>query len=145
VPITNTGLEYSDAYQQLQAGLAEFSQQAGQDKKILSQIDTIKRTIHADSKVSPATKEINQAKTIADSIVSKKQQEVEAIADQVKNYDTFITDVQKNQIQLVSQKDDLNTTISTPLITMNQETKDLISNQEAPNTTYLALNKTLVQ
>lgn len=145
LPMDATGLEYADAYKQLQQWLADFSQQAGQDKKVLSQIDTIKWTINSESNVKPASKQLQQARAIADSIVQDKQQEVETLADQVKDYDHFITDVQRNQIQLVSQKDDINTTISSPLITMNETTKQLIASQEAPNTTYIALNKTLVQ
>lgn len=145
LPMDATGLEYADAYQQLQAGLNEFSQQASQNKKILSQIETIKWTINADSKVTAASKEIKQAKAIADSMVNQKQQEIKNIQDQVKDYDQFITDIQKNQIQLVSQNENMQTTISTPLININETTKQLLANQEAPEKTYIALNKSLVQ
>jgi len=144
VPSNETGLEYADAYKQLLEGLNLFSQQAGQDKKILSQINIIKRTIDADSKVTPANKEIQQAKTIADNIIRQKRNELEDIVDQVKDYDQFVSDLEKNQIQLVSEKEHIKTTISTPLIKIKESTRQLIAQQEAPDKTYLALNKDLV-
>jgi len=145
VPMNATGLEYADAYKQLQQGLNEFSVQANGDKKILSQIDNIKRTVNTDTTVKPASKEIQQAKAISDDIVNAKEKEVNDLANQVKNYDKFIDTVKKDQIQLVSEKENFQTTISTPLITMNETTKNMIASQESPTQTYIALNKTLVQ
>lgn len=140
-----TGMEYVDAYQELQQGLNEFSAQANGDKKILSKIDNIKWTINTDTTVKPASKEIQQAKAISDDIVNAKKKEVNDLANQIKNYDKFIDTVQKNQIQLVAEKENFQTTISSPLITMNETTKNMIASQEAPNQTYIALNKTLVE
>ena len=145
LPMNATGMEYADAYKELQQGLNEFSVQANGDRKILSQIDTIKQAINSDATVKPASKEIQQARAISDDIVNAKKKEVNDLANQIKNYDKFIDTVQKNQVQLVSEKDNFKTTISTPLITMNETTKNMIANQESPTQTYIALNKTLVQ
>jgi hypothetical protein len=65
------------------------------------------------------------------------------LANEVKSYDTFIKKVEANTVKLVSANN-LQTSISAPLITMNESTKQMIASQESPTKTYIALNKTLV-
>ncbi len=146
LPSDDSGsLDYTTAYKTLTNGLLAFKQQAqtDDDKKLLSQIDDISRTINADGNVTPASKELYQAKAEADGIVDQTRKQINSIADQVKNYDTFIQGVDKNQIQLV-KADDMQTSISSPLIKGNTTTQQLIAQQEAPMTSYLNLNKGLV-
>jgi hypothetical protein len=133
-------MDYQTAYHQLHEGLLAFQQETTTDKVMQDKIKDISRIINADGQVKPATQEINQAKKQADTIVKGKQQEVQQLANKVKNYDKFIQDVQKNQIQLVSNNQ-AQTTISAPILKLNPTTKELISKQESPTTTYLALNE----
>jgi septal ring factor EnvC (AmiA/AmiB activator) len=137
-------MNYTTAYHELNEGLLTFQKAAAQDKKLLSKIDDIFWTINADSTIAPATKELKSAKAQADGIIAEKKKEVDEIQKQIKEYDTFINTLEKNKIQLVKQ-DDLTTTISSPLIKGNTSTQQLINSQENPDTTYLALNKSLVQ
>jgi hypothetical protein len=133
-------MDYATAYHTLSAGLLTFQKAAAQDKELLSKIDDIYRTINADRTVTPATKELDQAKAQADGIIAQKQSEVDQIEKNILDYDTFINDLSKQQIQLV-KKDDFSATISAPLIKGNPTTEDMISKQEDPTKTYLALNE----
>ena len=137
-------MDYATAYHTLSDGLLTFQKAAAQDKKLLSKIDDISWTINADTTVTPATKELNQAKAQVDGIIAEKKKEVDDIQQKIKKYDTFIHDLEKNQIQLVKEES-LSTTISSPLIKGNSSTLALISKQEDPDTTYLNLNTSLVQ
>jgi hypothetical protein len=71
------GTDYAEAYKTMQKELAAFRQQSNLDKKTLAALDTIDRTIHAESKVTPATKELNEAKAMADGIVNQSRKEVQ--------------------------------------------------------------------
>lgn len=101
------------------------------------------RTINADGTVKTAHKELAQAKAAADDIVDQTRTQVQELAQKVKDYDTFIQDVEKNQIHLVSSQN-ASTTISAPLIKGNTTTQEMIAQQEAPMKTYLDLNQGLV-
>lgn len=140
VPADETGMEYSEARQQLQKELQAFREKGVGNKTLLAQLDAINRIINADSQVTPATKEIQEAKAIADGMVKQSRKELQEIAEQIKEYDDFIRDVKKNQVQLIS-KSTTETTISAPLIKLNETTKTIIAQQESPTQSYLEVNK----
>lgn len=137
-------IEYSKAYQELWQGLRTFRQEVENDKKTLAQITNIQNTINADSKVQPAKKEILAIKAIADNVVENKQEEIKNLKNEIKDYDAFIKKIQKESIQLISDKKE-HLSLATPLIKISETTKNIIKNQEAPDSTYLAINKTLIE
>jgi len=144
-PMDAPGMEYADAYRQLQQELETFTSYAAQDKKILSQIEGIKWIIQADNNIQAANQDIWAAKEIADNIVETRQREIRQIAKEIQDYDLFIQDVQKQKIQLVNKHKDISTSIATPLFKTNEHTKQLLAQQESPQQTYLSLNKQLVE
>lgn len=141
MPNQTTGeLAYADAYQQLHEGLAQFKTYAKTNKKTVSSIQNIIQTISADSKVTPANKEINDAQRVTQGLINEKRKEVQKLSKEIQNYDTFISKLQKDNVQLVKEET-TTLNISTPLMKLPQATKDIISSQEDPSKTYLDLNK----
>lgn len=145
VPIDSPGIEYADAYKQLQKELVVFQSYAYQNKKVMNQIQEIQRTVDKDSTVTAATADIEAAKDVSLQIVQQKQQEIKTLAEDIQHYDNFVEHMRKQNIQLVSKQDDIATTISAPLIKISESTKQLIAQQKSPNETYLAINQQLIQ
>jgi prophage antirepressor-like protein len=137
---TTEELAYADAYQQLHEGLAQFKTYAKTNKKTVSSIQNIIQTISADSKVTPANKEINDAQRVTQDLINDKRKEVQELSRKVQNYDAFISNLQKDNVQLVKEET-TTLNISTPLMKLPQATKEIISSQEDPSKTYLDLNK----
>lgn len=137
-------LAYADAYKKLDQWLQEFKIYAKTDKKTVNAIQNILQTIASDSKVTPAKKEIDEAERTTQTLINDKRKEIDTLSRRIEKYDTFISDLKKDTIQLV--KDETTSlSISTPLMKLPQETKNRISLQEDPTKTYLDLNKWLIQ
>ena len=137
----NTGeLAYADAYKKLDEGLQQFKTYAKADKKTVNSIQNIIQTISADSKATPASKEINDAQRVTQKLINEKRQEIDSLSKRVQQYDSLVSDLKKDDIQLVKDNT-MALNISTPLMKLPQKTKDIISSQEDPGKTYLDLNK----
>ncbi|MEI6672330.1 MAG: hypothetical protein WCL02_02990 [bacterium] len=107
-------------------------------------VKMILATVENKSTISPATHQIESVEKAANSIIDASIKENKKAQNEIKNYDTFIKKMQKNQTVLVS---DTTATASfkAPLLTIDAPTKQILQAQEDPTKTYLDLNKRMVQ
>lgn len=137
-------IDYKVAYNQLKQWLTEFKNSSNTDKKMNDRVKSILATIENKSTILPATKQIQQVENAAQGIIKNKIQENKKTQKEIEQYDTFIKNLQDNPIALVASK---NTSINltTPLLTIDAPTRQLLQSQEDPTKTYLDLNKKMVQ
>jgi Zn-dependent metalloprotease len=107
-------------------------------------VKNILATVENKSTILPATSQIQQVEKAAQSIINKKIKENQTVQKEIQNYDKFIKNLENNPISLVSDET-LSTSLSTPLLTIDSPTKNILQSQEDPNKTYLTLNKRMVQ
>jgi len=107
-------------------------------------VKTILATVENKSTVLPATDQIQQVEKAAQSIINGKIQENKQLQKEIWDYNTFIKKIENNQTVLVDDTT-LSTSLTTPLLTIDSPTKNILQTQEDPTKTYLDLNKRMVQ
>ncbi len=137
-------IDYATAYNELKQGLTLFTNSTQTDKKMNDRVKTITATIEHKATVQPATKQLQEVEQAAKNIIDKKIQENKDIQEKIKDYGTFIKDIEDNQTVLVDEKSE-SVSLKAPLLTIDTPTKNVLDNQEDPTKTYLDLNKRMVQ
>jgi hypothetical protein len=107
-------------------------------------VKTILATVENKSIIQPATSQIQQVEKSAQKIIDDKIKENQSTQKEIQDYDNFIKKIRDNQIALVAEKT-LSASLTTPLLTIDAQTKNILQSQEDPNKTYLTLNKRMVQ
>ena len=62
---------------------------------------------------------------------------------EISEYDSFIKKLENNQIALVADKK-VSASLTTPLLTIDAPSKNILQSQEDPTKTYLTLNQSMV-
>ena len=137
-------IDYKVAYTELTQGLTQFKNSTTTDKKMNDRVKTILATVENKSTVLPATDQIEQVEKAAQSIINGKIQENKQLQKEIWDYNTFIKKIENNQTVLVDDTT-LSTSLTTPLLTIDSPTKNILQTQEDPTKTYLDLNKRMVQ
>ena len=136
-------MDYATAYAQLKAWLLNFENSTTTDNAMNNKVKTILATIENKSTVLPATKQIQQVENAAQGIIDEKIKENQTMQKEISEYDSFIKKLENNQIALVADKK-VSATLTTPLLTIDAPSKNILQSQEDPTKTYLTLNQSMV-
>ena len=109
-----------------------------------NRVKTILATVENNSTIQPATSQIQQVEQAAKNIINSKIKENQTVEKEIQDYDVFIKKLKDNVIELVDNKT-TSATLTTPILTIDSATKNILSSQEDPTKTYLDLNKRMVQ
>jgi len=137
-------IEYETAYNELKQGLAMFQNSTLTDKTMNDRVKTILATVENTSTILPATKQIQQVENAAKSIINDKIQENKTMQNEIKNYDKFIENMKSDTNVLVAE-DTFSASLTSPLLTIDSHTQNILQSQEDPTKTYLTLNQGMVQ
>lgn len=138
----NSDLDYDVAYKKLMAWLNEIESSV-EDPDIQKDVSKITSVLETKTIVNPAIQKIQTIEKEIQTILFDKQKEVRDLANSINSYDQFVAQIKNNDIALVND-DYIETSFSTPLFTTNQETYDIIKQQEAPLKAYMDTNASLV-
>lgn len=141
---TTEMIEYNVAYSELKKWLITFKNSTDTDKKMNDTVKTILAMVENKSTILPASDQIDQVEKAAKSIINDKIQENKTLQNEIKEYDNFIKTVTSNKVVLVADKT-ITTSLSTPILTIDSATRNILQSQEDPTKTYLELNKKMVQ
>src|SRR5574344_1873768 len=76
-------------------------------------------------------------------MIDKKIKENQTIQKEIREYDKFIKKMKENEVVLVSDTKE-SASFTTPLLTIDAPTKNILQSQEDPTKTYLTLNQSMV-
>lgn len=107
-------------------------------------VKSILATVENKSTVRPATEQIQQVEKTAKAIIDKKLKENEQVQQEIEEYDSFIEKLKGDKIVLVAD-DSTQATLTTPVLTIDAPSRNILQSQEDPTKTYLTLNKKMVQ
>ena len=108
-----------------------------------TKVKTILATIENKSSISPATKELHNIQHAAQTMIDQSIQANKQTEKDIMEYDTFIQNLKEQKTVLVANTTNA-TTLTSPLLHIDNHSKTIIQNQEDPNKSYLSLNKTMV-
>ncbi len=114
------------------------------DKTMNDRVKTILATVENTSTILPATKQIQQVEQTAKSIINEKIKENQDMQKEIKDYDKFIENMKSDTNVLVAEQT-FSASLTTPLLTIDTHTKNILQSQEDPTKTYLTLNQGMVQ
>jgi len=121
----------------------DFKNSTTTDKAMNNKVKTILATIENKSTVLPATKQIQQVEKAAQGIIDEKMKENQIMEKEISEYDSFIEKLKDNQISLVADKN-ISAILTTPLLTIDAPSRNILQSQEDPTKTYLTLNQSMV-
>jgi len=114
------------------------------DKNSNNKIKDIIHIIENTSIIAPAKKEIETTQKIANTIIKEYQDANKNSQEKIKDYDIFIKSIKDNNISLINE-DTTSIQLSTPILTIDNTTKNILTAQEDPNESYLKLNNKMVE
>lgn len=137
-------LEYTTAYTELRKWLIQFKNSTITDKKTNDKVENILAIVENKSTITPATKQIENVRDTANSIINQKREENKQLEKDLQDYDKFLKKLKGDDIVLVDDTTE-SVSLKTPLLTIDTPTKNILKSQEDPTKTYLTLNKKMVQ
>ncbi len=121
--------------------LAYLAALAPDDTSISHSIQETQNTIAYDTQVTPMIEQIESIGKEANKVIQDKQTEIQKLQSTIQNnYPKFLDDIKKQNIKLVADNV-AERSRSTPLLSLDSNTKKLLATQEHPAITILDQNK----
>jgi len=137
-------VDYRTVQKELKQGLISFQNSTLTDKAMNNRVKAILATVENTSTITPASQQIQEVENAAQGIIQKQIQKNKERQKEVENYDDFIEKLKDADVVLVDD-DTISAKLTTPLLTIDTHTKNILQSQEDPTKTYLNLNKKMVE
>jgi DNA repair exonuclease SbcCD ATPase subunit len=137
-------VDYRTVQKELKQGLISFQNSTLTDKAMNDRVKTILATVENTSTITPATQQIQEVENAAQGIIQKQIEKNKERQKEVEDYDNFIEKLKSDDVVLVDD-DTISAKLTTPLLTIDTHTQNILQSQEDPTKTYLNLNKKMVE
>jgi hypothetical protein len=140
---THTLVSYEQAQKDLEKSI-DLLISYGAKPELYPELQNAKHAAKTKTTITPLNENIDYIQEQIQQDIYNHKQQTQKLIQQIKDYDTFINNLEKNSISLVSNTSQ-NKQYSIPILSTDKQTLQILQQQEAPQTSSLKQYQTIIE
>lgn len=140
---THTLVSYEQAQKDLEKSI-DLLISYGAKPELYPELQNAKHAAKTKTTITPLNENIDYIQEQIQQDIYNHKQQTQKLIQQIKDYDTFINNLEKNSISLVNNTSQ-NKQYNIPILSTDKQTLQILQQQEAPQTSSLKQYKTIIE